>query len=202
MTTFTPSNIAALIIATSFAAGLNVYATVLTLGLLAHAHWVVLPPGLEILANWWVIGVSGAMFALEFFADKIPAFDMIWNALHTFIRIPVAALIAYQVSAQLSPQMKLVAALAGGTIALVSHSSKTAVRAAVTMSPEPLSNIALSTGEDVVAVGITWLMTRYPWVAAAIAATLILGAIFAVRWIVQLLRKAWKQPTSDTAMIS
>ena len=202
MTTFTPSNIAALIIATSFAAGLNVYATVLTLGLLAQAHWVVLPPGLEILGNWWVIGVSGAMFALEFFADKIPAFDMIWNALHTFIRIPVAALIAYQASAQLSPQMKLVAALAGGTIALVSHSSKTAVRAAVTMSPEPLSNIALSTGEDVVAVGITWLMTRYPWVAAAIAATLILGAIFAVRWIVQLLRKAWKQPTSDTAMIS
>ena len=202
MTTFTPSNIAALIIATSFAAGLNVYATVLTLGLLAHAHWVVLPPGLEILGNWWVIGVSGGMFALEFFADKIPAFDMIWNALHTFIRIPVAALIAYQASAQLSPQMKLVAALAGGTIALVSHSSKTAVRAAVTMSPEPLSNIALSTGEDVVAVGITWLMTRYPWVAAAIAATLILGAIFAVRWIVQLLRKAWKQPTSDTAMIS
>ena len=202
MTTFTPGNIAALIIATSFAAGLNVYATVLTLGLLAHAHWVVLPPGLEILANWWVIGVSGAMFALEFFADKIPAFDMIWNALHTFIRIPVAALIAYQASAQLSPQMKLVAALAGGTIALVSHSSKTAVRAAVTMSPEPLSNIALSTGEDVVAVGITWLMTRHPWVAAAIAGTLILGAIFAVRWIVQLLRKAWKQPTSDTAMIS
>jgi hypothetical protein len=202
MTTFTPSNIAALIIATSFAAGLNVYATVLTLGLLAHAHWVVLPPGLEILGNWWVIGVSGAMFAMEFFADKIPAFDMIWNALHTFIRIPVAALIAYQASAQLSPQMKLVAALAGGTIALVSHSSKTAVRAAVTMSPEPLSNIALSTSEDVVAVGITWLMTRHPWVAAAIAATLILCAIFAVRWIVQLLRKAWKRPTSNTAMIS
>jgi hypothetical protein len=202
MTTFTPSNIAALIIATSFAAGLNVYATVLTLGLLAHAHWVVLPPGLEILGNWWVIGVSGAMFAVEFFADKIPAFDMIWNALHTFIRIPVAALIAYQASAQLSPQMKLVAALAGGTIALVSHSSKTAVRAAVTMSPEPLSNIALSTSEDVVAVGITWLMTRHPWVAAAIAATLILCAIFAVRWIVQLLRKAWKRPTSNTAMIS
>jgi hypothetical protein len=202
MTTFTPSNIAALIIATSFAAGLNVYATVLTLGLLAHAHWVALPPGLEILGNWWVIGVSGAMFALEFFADKIPAFDMIWNALHTFIRIPVAALIAYQASAELSPQMKLVAALAGGTIALVSHSSKTAIRAAVTMSPEPLSNIALSTSEDVAAVGITWLMTRHPWAAAAIAATLILCAIFAVRWIVRLLRKAWTRSTADTAMIS
>jgi hypothetical protein len=202
MATFTPSNIAALIIATSFAAGLNVYATVLTLGLLAHAHWVVLPPGLEMLGNWWVIGVSGAMFALEFFADKIPAFDMIWNALHTFIRIPVAALIAYQASAELSPQMKLVAALAGGTIALISHSSKTAVRAAVTMSPEPLSNIALSTSEDVVAIGITWLTTRHPWVAAAIAATLVLCAILAVRWIVRLLRKAWTRPTADTAIIS
>jgi hypothetical protein len=202
MTIFTPSNIAALIIATSFAAGLNVYATVLTLGLLAHAHWVALPPGLEILGNWWVIGVSGAMFALEFFADKIPAFDMIWNALHTFIRIPVAALIAYQASAELSPQMKLVAALAGGTIALISHSSKTAVRAAVTMSPEPLSNIALSTSEDVVAIGLTWLTTRHPWVAAAIAATLVLCAIFAVRWIVRLLRKAWTRPTADTAIIS
>ncbi|MGA7317805.1 MAG: DUF4126 domain-containing protein [Silvibacterium sp.] len=202
MATFTPSNIAALIIATSFAAGLNVYATVLTLGLLAHAHWVVLPPGLEMLGNWWVIGVSGAMFALEFFADKVPAFDMIWNALHTFIRIPVAALIAYQASAELSPQMKLVAAMAGGTIALISHSSKTAVRAAVTMSPEPLSNIALSTSEDVVAIGITWLTTRHPWVAAAIAATLVLCAIFAVRWIVRLLRKAWTRPTADTAIIS
>jgi hypothetical protein len=202
MTTFTPSNIAALIIATSFAAGLNVYATVLTLGLLAHAHWVALPPGLETLGNWWVIGVSGAMFALEFFADKIPAFDMIWNALHTFIRIPVAALIAYQASAELSPQMKLVAALVGGTIALISHSSKTAVRAAVTMSPEPLSNIALSTSEDVVAIGLTWLTTRHPWVAAAIAATLVLCAIFAVRWIVRLLRKAWTRPTADTAIIS
>jgi hypothetical protein len=191
MTTFTPSNIAALIIAASVAAGLNVYATVLTLGLLAHAHWVVLPPGLEILGDWWVIGVSGAMFALEFVADKIPVFDMIWNALHTFIRVPVAALIAYQASAQLSPEMKLIAALAGGAIALLSHGSKTAVRAAVTASPEPLSNIALSTGEDVIAVGLTWLTTQHPWVAAAIATTLILCAIFAARWIVRILRRAW-----------
>jgi hypothetical protein len=195
MAIFTPSNIAALIIAASFAAGLNVYATVLTLGLLARVHGVVLPPGLEILGNWWVIGVSGGMFALEFVADKIPAFDMIWNALHTFIRLPVAALIAYQASEQLSPQMKLLAALAGGAIALVAHGSKTAVRAAVTVSPEPLSNIALSTGEDVVAVGITWLTTRHPWAAAAIAATFILCAILAARWIVRFLRRAWRRPS-------
>jgi Domain of unknown function (DUF4126) len=116
MAIFTPSNIAALIIAASFAAGLNVYATVLTLGLLAHTHWVVLPPGLEVLGDWWVIGVSGAMFALEFVADKIPGFDMIWNALHTFVRLPVAALLAYRASDQLSPQMQVLAAVAGAAI--------------------------------------------------------------------------------------
>ena len=197
MTIFSPANIAALIIASSFAAGLNVYATVLTLGLLARVHGVALPPGLEVLSQWWVIGVSGAMFALEFVADKIPAFDMIWNALHTFIRPPIAALIAWQASQQLSPQMQLLAALAGGTIAVISHGSKTAVRAAVTPSPEPFSNIALSTGEDAVAVGITWLATRHPWISAAIAATLILLAILAVRWIVRLLRRMWTRPATS-----
>jgi Domain of unknown function (DUF4126) len=193
MTIFTPTNIAALIIASSFAAGLNVYATVLTLGLLARAHAVALPPGLEVLASWWVIGVSGAMFALEFIADKIPGFDMIWNALHTFIRPPVAALLAWQASAQLSPETKLFAALAGAGIALVSHGSKTAVRAAVTPSPEPISNIALSTGEDVLAVGITWLTTKHPWIAASVAAALTLCAFFAARWSLRLLRKLWKR---------
>ncbi len=194
MTIFTPSNIAALIIAASFAAGLNVYATVLTLGLLSRAHGVVLPPGLEMLGNWWVIGVSGAMFALEFVADKIPAFDMIWNALHTFIRVPVAALLAWRASAQLSPEMQLLATLAGAAIAMISHGSKTAVRAAITPSPEPVSNIALSTSEDVLAVGITWLTTKHPWIAAAIATTLIVCAIAAAQWIVRLLSTLWKRP--------
>ncbi len=202
MTIFTPSNIAALIIASSFAAGLNVYATVLTLGLLARLHGVVLPPGLEILGNWWVIAISGIMFALEFIADKIPAFDMIWNALHTFIRLPVAAFLAYQASAQLSPQMQLLAAVAGGAIALVSHGSKTAVRAAVTASPEPFSNIALSTSEDVLAVGITWLTTKHPWIAAAIASILILLAILAARWIVRLLLRLWQKPPAAATTAS
>jgi hypothetical protein len=199
MTIFTPSNIAALIIAASFAAGLNVYATVLTLGLLAHAHWVVLPPGLEVLGGWWIIGISGAMFALEFVADKIPGFDMIWNALHTFVRLPVAALLAYRASDQLSPQMQVLAAVAGAAIALVSHGSKTAVRAAVTVSPEPVTNIALSTTEDIFVVGITWLATRHPWVAAAIAATLALLAVFLIRWVIRFLRRVWRKsdPTSD-----
>jgi hypothetical protein len=193
MSAFTPGDIAALVIAASFAAGLNVYATVFTLGVLARVHWVVLPPGLHALADTWVIVASGGMFALEFVADKVPALDLIWNGLHTFIRVPVAALLAYQATTHLSPPMQLLATLAGAAIAFVAHGSKTAVRAAITPSPEPLSNIALSTSEDVTAVGVTWLATQHPWVAAAIAAGLILCAILAARWIVRTLRQVWRR---------
>src|SRR5579863_6880977 len=98
------SELVALLVAVSFAAGLNVYATVATLGLLAHTGWLALPPTLALLGNWWIIGASAVLFAIEFFADKIPAFDLIWNALHTFIRIPIAALLAYRATAGLSPQ--------------------------------------------------------------------------------------------------
>src|SRR5580704_1834538 len=128
MTDFTPSTIGALIIAASFASGLNVYATVLTLGVLARLHWVVLPPGLESIGHLWIIAASALMFALEFVADKIPGVDLIWNALHTFVRLPIAALIAYQASAQMSPEMKILAAIAGAAIALVTHGSKIAAR--------------------------------------------------------------------------
>src|ERR1700676_3412713 len=135
-----PSNeLFAVLTATSFAAGLNVYATVATLGLLAHTGVLPLPPALQLLSNWWVIAVSGVMFVIEFFADKIPAFDLVWNALHTFIRIPIAALLAYGATATLSPWEQLAATVAGGAISLASHGGKTAVRAAVTPSPEPLS---------------------------------------------------------------
>src|SRR5271165_6796011 len=116
----------ALIVAISFAAGLNVYATVATLGLLAHAGVLTLPPPLHLLTSWFVIGASGALFVVEFFADKVPAFDLIWNALHTFIRIPVAALLAYQATAALSPLEQLAAASMGAAIALAAHGGKTA----------------------------------------------------------------------------
>jgi hypothetical protein len=196
---FTPTTIAALIIAASFAAGLNVYATVLTLGLLAHVHWIALPAGLDILNNWWVIGVSGAMFIIEFFADKVPGFDMIWNALHTFVRVPVAALLAYRASEQLSPEMQLLAAVAGAGIAIVSHGSKTAVRAAVTPTPEPVSNIALSTSEDVVAIGVTWLAMRHPFVAATIAVIFLILAVITVRWLARFVRRMWNRPKPANA---
>ncbi len=170
-------------IAVSFAAGLNVYATVATLGLLGHTRWLMLPASLHLLTDWWVIAAALALFAVEFFADKIPAFDLFWNALHTFIRVPVAALLAYQAAATLSPGEQLAATLAGGLIALIAHGGKTAVRAAVTPSPEPFSNIALSLGEDALAVFLTWLSTWKPYVAAGIAAVLVVIALLLVRWV-------------------
>ena len=187
---FTPGAIGALIVATCFAAGLNVYATILTLGLLSRLHWVALPPGLDILGSWLIIVVSGLMFAAEFFADKIPGFDLLWNAAHTFIRVPVAALLAYRASEHLSPELQVGATLAGGLIAMVTHSSKTALRAAVTPSPEPLSNIALSTTEDAGAIGLTWIATHHPFAAAGVAGMLTLLALLCLSWIVQRLRRA------------
>jgi hypothetical protein len=177
------TELVALLVAVSFAAGLNVYATVATLGLLAHAGLLTLPPGLHLLESWYVIAASGALFGLEFFADKVPGFDLIWNALHTFIRVPVAAVLAYQATSSLSPGEQLVATIAGGLIALAAHGGKTAARAAVTPSPEPFSNITLSLAEDGLAVFLTWMATWKPYVAASIAAVLVLAIVLLVRWV-------------------
>src|SRR5277367_2278888 len=165
---FRGSELAGLIVAISFAAGLNVYATVATLGLLAHAGVLDLPTGLHLLASWWVIAAAAVLFAIEFFADKIPAFDLFWNALHTFVRIPGAALIAYGATSQLSPEKQLLATLAGGAIAFAAHGGKTAARVAVTPSPEPVSNFVLSAGEDTLAIFLTWFATQHPIAAGSL----------------------------------
>ena len=178
----------AMIVAVSFAAGLNLYATLATLGLLAHAGIFELPPPLHLIGSWWVIGAAAALFAVEFFADKVPAFDLVWNALHTFIRVPVAGLLAWRATETLSPGQQLAATLLGGLIALAAHGGKTAARAAVTTSPEPLSNIGLSLGEDALAISLTWLSTAHPYVAGGIAATLVLAIILVVRWVWRALR--------------
>ena len=176
----TLGELAPILIAVSFAAGLNVYATVATLGLLARADVLILPPSLRLLESWPVIGACFVLFALEFVGDKIPVFDLLWNALHTFVRVPVAALLAYGATMHLSPEKQLVSALLGGLIALAAHSGKTAVRVAVTPSPEPLSNISLSLGEDVIAVFLVWFATRHPyWAAAIVLALLAVILIFA-----------------------
>jgi hypothetical protein len=170
-------------IAVSFAAGLNVYATVATLGLLSHTRFLDLPPSLHLLSNWGVIAAALVLFAINFFVDKIPALDLVWNALHTFIRIPVAALLAFQATAGLSPGEQLAATLAGGAIAFIAHGGKTAVRAAVTPTPEPFSNIALSLGEDSLAIFLTWLSTWKPYIAAAIAFIFILITLMLIRFV-------------------
>lgn len=197
-TAFVGPELVGLVVAVSFAAGLNVYATFATLGLLSHTRFLELPPGLHLLTSWWVIAASIALFAVEFFADKIPAFDLFWNALHTFVRIPVAALMAYGATMQLSPEMQLVATIAGGLIALAAHGGKTAARVAVTPSPEPVSNIVLSAGEDTLAVFLTWLATQHPLAAAGIAAAILIVILFMVRWIVRTIAHAFRPPVSST----
>ena len=189
---FQGTELAALILATSFAAGLNVYATIATMGLLSHAGILSLPGSLAPVANWWIIGVCLALFTVEFFADKVPAFDLVWNALHTFIRVPLAGVLAFAASSNLSPRMQLLAALAGAGIAFAAHGGKTAVRAIVTPSPEPVSNIALSAGEDVLAVFLTWFATRHPYMSAAIALVFVVIIVVLTRWIVRALRKLFR----------
>lgn len=184
--------LAALIAATSFAAGLNVYATVLTLGLLANAGVLSLPPALHLLASWPVLAISGVLFVIEFFADKIPAFDLIWNALHTFVRVPVAALLAYGASAQLSPTAQIISTVVAAVIALAAHGGKTAARAAVTPSPEPISNMALSMSEDVLAVFLTWFATAHPYIAGAIVFALLIAIVAALRFVVRALRRLFR----------
>jgi hypothetical protein len=187
-----PTEIAAALVAISFAAGLNLYATVATLGLLAHAGVLPLPASLHLLTSWWVIGASGVLFLVEFFADKVPAFDLLWNALHTFVRVPAAALLAYGATAQLSPEKQLIATLLGGAIALAAHGGKTAIRAAVTPSPEPLSNIGLSLGEDALAIFLTWFATQHPYFAAGIALVFLAVVVLLVRWVVRALRALFR----------
>lgn len=176
-----PDALVALLIAISFAAGLNVYGTVATLGLLAHFHVVALPGALEMVSSWWVISPAVVLFAIELVADKIPAFDLVWNVVHTFVRVPAAALLAYAAASPLSPGEQAAAAAIGGAIALVAHGGKTATRAAVTLSPEPFSNAALSLGEDVFSIALTWFATAHPLIAGAIAVACVVTILLFVR---------------------
>lgn len=193
------SELFALLAAVGFAAGLNLYATVAVLGLLARFGHLPLPPGLQLLAGWPVISASTTLFLIEFFGDKIPAFDLIWNALHTFVRVPVAGLLAFQATRQLSPGMQLLATLVGAAVALAAHGGKTAARAAVTPSPEPLSNISLSLGEDVLAIGLTWLATRHPYVAGTLAMLFVVIVVLLIRWVIRALRALFQGAETQLA---
>jgi hypothetical protein len=184
----TSSELTAVLVVVCFSAGLNVYATVGMLGILAHAGALTLPPPLHPIENWYVIAVCAALFLVEFVGDKIPIFDLLWNALHTFVRIPVAALLAYGATAQLPPWEQLLATFLGALIAFAAHSGKIAARAAVTHSPEPISNIVLSLGEDAAVVFLTWFATQHPYASAAIVAVALILIVFMIRFVVRAMR--------------
>lgn len=189
----TQAQIISLVIAASFAAGLNVYAMLATLGFLGHFQVVQLPPSLHAVENPWVIAASTALFVLHFFADKIPAFDLVWNGLNTFVRIPVAALVAYAATSQMSPGTQIASTALAAAIATVAHTGKFAARAAVTPSPEPFSNIALSVGEDATSIGITWFATKHPYWSAVVVIALLIAAVVLIRMFARALRTLWRR---------
>jgi hypothetical protein len=168
-----------------FASGIRLYAVVLVVGLVGYAGWVDLPAGLRVLAHPGVLIAAGVMFLVEFVADKIPAVDSLWDAVHTFIRIPAGAALAAAVFGADDTAWAVIAALLGGSLAATSHLTKAGTRAAVNSSPEPVSNVLVSTGEDLAIGGLLWLAFVYPWAAAAIVVALVLLAAW-------LLPKLWR----------
>mgnify|MGYP001609794598 CR=1 FL=1 len=145
-----------------WASGLNAYAAVLVLGVAQRLGLVGLPHDLQVLASPWVIGVATLLFALNFFADKIPYVDSINDVLQTFVRIPAGFLLAYGAAGGLSPEVAVVAGLLGGTLAAGTHIAKTGSRALINTSPEPFSNVAASLTEDVTVIGGLELAIAHP----------------------------------------
>lgn len=140
-----------LALGSAWTSGINLYATVSVLGLLQKFSAVKLPGGLEVLDNWWIIGIAGGLYLIEFVADKVPYFDSIWDVIHTFIRVPAGAVVAYAATAEMDQTATIIATLLGGGLALSSHGTKAALRAGANLSPEPVSNWILSVVEDIIA---------------------------------------------------
>ncbi len=167
--------------------GINLYATVAMLGLLQRFQVVRFPGELEALQQWWIIALACVLYLIEFAADKIPVVDSVWDAIHTFIRVPAGAVMAASAFASFDPSVRWAALLAGGGVALSSHGTKAATRLAANTSPEPFSNVALSLVEDVIAICASVLMAYHPLVVLAIVVVfVILAALIARRIIVAL----------------
>ena len=161
------------LLGTSFASGLNLYATVAALGLLHRFEVLQLPSSLEVLAHPAVLAAAIALYVIEFFADKIPYVDTTWDIIHTFIRPPAAALLAYSAVGDVPEAWSLAAGLLAGGVALTSHGTKASARAAANASPEPLSNSVLSLGEDGLALGLTWLAGTHPLITISVVIVLL-----------------------------
>ena len=165
----------ALAAALGWASGIRLYAAVFLAGMAGWMGWIALPPGLQVLQHPAMLGASGFMLFIEFFADKIPGVDSLWDMVHTVIRIPAGAALAAGALGADSSTMATVAALLGGTLAATSHATKMTTRAAVNTSPEPFSNIGVSLLEDGLVIGALWLATTHPLlfgIALAIAMVL------------------------------
>lgn len=185
-----PMQTLSLALGAGFSSGLNLYATVATLGLLQRFGVLHLPASLQMLSHPWVLGVALALYLIEFFADKIPYLDTIWDAIHTFIRPPAAALLAYAAAGGAAAEWKWGAALLAGGVALTSHGTKASARAAVNTSPEPFSNWALSFGEDLLAVWLTWMAAVHPVATTIIVVALVALSVFLLYHLFRFARRA------------
>jgi hypothetical protein len=187
------TNLLSAVLGVSFAAGLNTYATILALGILQRLGVVSLPQGLSVVGTTPVLGAAGALFLIEFVADKIPFVDSMWDGIHTVVRPAAGALLAYGVVGSVDPQWQIIAALLGGGIALTSHTAKASTRAAANLSPEPFSNSILSIGEDVLSFSLVWLATSHPVIAIVIVLALIIAAIFVIRTLTGYARRVFRR---------
>jgi len=180
--------------------GINLYLTVLSLGLLQRFHLASLPGDLGYLAHTWVLVVAGALTAVQFLADKVPAVDSVWDVIHTFIRIPAGAILAAAAFAHLDPGVRIVALLVGGGIALSSHSAKTATKLAANASPEPVSNVVLGLGADAVTVGGSMLLVSHPIAMAVVVVLAVIFSVVLIRFIYRMMRKLFRpQPKPSIA---
>ena len=152
----------ALTMGLAWASGINLYATLLTLGVLANTGNIALPPDLLIVADPMVMAAAGLMYFIEFFADKVPGVDSGWDAIHTFIRIPAGAMLAAGAIGHLNPAVEIAAAILGGSLAAGSHATKAGTRVLINTSPEPFSNWFASIGEDVAVIGGVWACINHP----------------------------------------
>ncbi len=190
----------ALAMGAAWTSGINLYATVAALGFAQSAGLVELPPGLEVLANPAVIAVAVVMYFVEFFADKVPYVDSGWDAVHTFIRVPAGALLAARALGPTNPALEVVAALAGGSVALAAHGTKATARLAINASPEPFTNWAASVAEDIVAFAGIWAAFQHPYVMLALVIAFLALAIYSVPKIVRGLRALFRKMTGRDKM--
>jgi hypothetical protein len=191
-----PLETLALALGTGFSSGLNLYATVATLGLLQRFGIVHLPQPMQVVAHPWVIGIAVALYLVEFFADKIPYLDTLWDTIHTFIRPPAAALLAYAAAGGAASEWRWGAALLAGGVALTTHGTKASARAAINTSPEPFSNWALSFGEDLLAVWLSWLASAHPIATIVLVAVLVALCAFLLFHLFRFARKAFRRMIS------